>query len=72
MNVARRLALVWGVQALPSSALEHVGDIVTAARPAHSRRAGQVRQNIVITAGAPAGQTGYDQSAAYYDARVGS
>ena len=59
MNIARRLALVWGVQALPGPALEHVTDIVAAAR-AGALQEGLARagQRIVITAGAPLGRPG--------------
>jgi len=59
LNIARRLALVWGVQALPIPTLEHVGDIVAAAR-AGALQEGLARagQSIVITAGAPLGRPG--------------
>ena len=59
LDIARRLALVWGVQALPSPALEHVGDIVAAAR-AGALQEGLAKsgQSIVITAGAPLGRPG--------------
>src|SRR5512143_1981696 len=59
LDIARRLVLAWGVQALPGPALGHVGDIVAAARAGVLQEglAGP-GQNIVITAGAPLGRPG--------------
>jgi pyruvate kinase len=59
MNIARRLALVWGVQALPSPPLAGVTDIVAAARAgALQEGLAKAGQRIVITAGAPLGKPG--------------
>ncbi len=59
LDIARRLALAWGVQALPSPALEHADDIVAAARAgALQEGLASPGQNIVITAGVPFGRPG--------------
>jgi len=59
LTTARRLALVWGIHAMPSHEVSHVTDMVNyACRAAQSEGFAQADQTVVIVAGLPFGSAG--------------
>ena len=59
LATARRMALVWGVHALPSPEVRHVSDMVNyACRAAQSEGFAKPGERVVIVAGLPFGSTG--------------